>query len=226
MPLAFTQEDFLVQIMLGHQANDLSDWQWPRPRPRSITSIQNSMGICVVICLCAVWTPSHNPIEPIFYRSRPLSVWQSHNDMFTLTWPWPIFYFRFRYSFKLNGFYSNTQTTILIQTFCQYCNHFLSEMASNGLHVSPFFSWEKMNLLKVRQRLFVNGTVHLPSVLSLYRIRVRFHVFFIVTASLTITQCCRRQNRYSSIFVSVLICKYNKRTHLLKHCDNCSHWWK
>ena len=38
-----------------------SDWQWPRPRP--ITSIQNSMGICVVICLCAVWTPPHISIE-------------------------------------------------------------------------------------------------------------------------------------------------------------------
>ena len=46
----------------------LSDWQWSRlrSRPRPITSIQNSMGICVGICLCAVWTPSHNPIQPIF----------------------------------------------------------------------------------------------------------------------------------------------------------------
>ena len=40
------------------------------PRPRPITSIQNSMGICVVICLCAMCTPSYNPIQPIFYRSR------------------------------------------------------------------------------------------------------------------------------------------------------------
>ena len=40
-----------------------SDWQWPRQRPRPITSIQNSMGICVVICLCAVWIPLYNSIE-------------------------------------------------------------------------------------------------------------------------------------------------------------------
>ena len=42
----------------------LSDWQWPRPRPRPTTSIQNSMGICVVICLCAVWTTLYNSTEP------------------------------------------------------------------------------------------------------------------------------------------------------------------
>ena len=38
-------------------------WQWTRPRLRLITSIQNSMWICVVICPCVVWTPPHNSLE-------------------------------------------------------------------------------------------------------------------------------------------------------------------
>ena len=40
-------------------------WQWPRSRSRSrpIAGTQSSMGICVVICFCAVWTPLYNFIE-------------------------------------------------------------------------------------------------------------------------------------------------------------------
>ena len=41
-----------------------SHWKRSRQIPR--TSTQNQMGTCVVIGLCAVWTPPHNPIQPIF----------------------------------------------------------------------------------------------------------------------------------------------------------------
>ena len=36
-----------------------------RPRQILITSTQNPIEISVVICLCAVWTPPHNPVQPI-----------------------------------------------------------------------------------------------------------------------------------------------------------------
>ena len=54
----------------------------PSPRQIPRTSTQNPMGICVVIGLYAVWTPLHNPIQSIFYRSRSPSrcraVWIHH----------------------------------------------------------------------------------------------------------------------------------------------------
>ena len=36
------------------------------PRPRLIQLLQCPLGICVDVCLCAVWTPPHNSIQPIF----------------------------------------------------------------------------------------------------------------------------------------------------------------
>ena len=44
-----------------------SHWATPRTRPipRPITSVQNSMEICVVICLGAVWSALHIIVEPI-----------------------------------------------------------------------------------------------------------------------------------------------------------------
>ena len=69
--IIFQRQETITRLMA------LSDCQWRRlrPRPRPIISIQNSMGICLVVCLCAMCTPSHNPIL-IFYQSwsRALTV--------------------------------------------------------------------------------------------------------------------------------------------------------
>ena len=46
----------------------------PRQRLRQIprTSTQNPMGVCVVICLCTVWTHPYNPMQAIFFISLGL----------------------------------------------------------------------------------------------------------------------------------------------------------
>ena len=39
------------------------------------------MGICDDVCLCAVWTPPHNSMQPIFislYRSWCRAMWTDH----------------------------------------------------------------------------------------------------------------------------------------------------
>ena len=53
--------------------------------------IQNpEMGICVEVCLCAVWPPPHNSIQPIsyqsLYRSRWLAVWKHHKSGSVTLW--------------------------------------------------------------------------------------------------------------------------------------------
>ena len=35
----------------------------------------NAMGICDDVCLCIVWTPPQNSVQPIFYRSQCLCRW-------------------------------------------------------------------------------------------------------------------------------------------------------
>ena len=48
------------------------------------------MGICVEVCLCAVWPPPHNSIQPIsyqsLYRSRWLAVWKHHKSGSVALW--------------------------------------------------------------------------------------------------------------------------------------------
>ena len=39
----------------------------PTPRPRPIQSLKYPMRICDDVWLCAVWTPPHNSIQPIFF---------------------------------------------------------------------------------------------------------------------------------------------------------------
>ena len=48
------------------------------PRPRPIQSLQCPMGIFDEVCLCAVWTPPHNSIQPIFYLCLCRTVWTHH----------------------------------------------------------------------------------------------------------------------------------------------------
>ena len=68
-------------------------WQWVIQRQglRPIKWVQNPMGICADIRLCAEWIPQHNSVQAIFYqylyRSRCLAVWRPGYRIHICEWP-------------------------------------------------------------------------------------------------------------------------------------------
>ena len=79
------------------------------------------MGTCVSICLCAVWTPPHNSIQPIFYLSVSVSVSGSVNTSLER-------------AYKCNNNASRLLNLIIDDFVLYWINSILSIMCWNFLH--------------------------------------------------------------------------------------------
>ena len=62
--------------------------QKPRQTQDTDKLTQNLMGICLCVCLCAVWTPPYNSVQPTFYRSL---YWSQCENTITQVTLWLIY---------------------------------------------------------------------------------------------------------------------------------------